>query len=58
MKFGPAEMLQMMDGAMSWITVMAVSSVGIGIILGLIVAVIYRNELVGGDNIFASSISL
>jgi hypothetical protein len=27
---------------------MAVSSVGIGIILGLIVAVIYRNELVGG----------
>jgi hypothetical protein len=48
MKFGPAEMSQMMDGAMSWITVMAVSSVGIGIILGLIVVVLYRNELVIG----------
>ena len=41
MKFGPAEMAQMMDGAKTLITVMLVSSVGIGIVLGAIVA-LYR----------------
>jgi tetratricopeptide (TPR) repeat protein len=38
MRFGPAEMAQMMDGAKALITVMLVSSVGIGIVLGAIVA--------------------
>ena len=38
MKFDPAEMAQMMDGAKTLITVMLVSSVGIGIVLGAIVA--------------------
>jgi uncharacterized membrane protein len=38
MKFGPAEMAQMMEGAKALITVMTVSSVGIGLALGVIVA--------------------
>jgi hypothetical protein len=38
MKFGPAEMAQMMDGAKALITVMIVSCVGIGIVLGVIAA--------------------
>jgi hypothetical protein len=38
MKFGPAEMAQMMDGAKALITVTMVSSVGIGLALGVIVA--------------------
>jgi hypothetical protein len=50
MKFGPAEMAQMMDGAKALITVMLVSSVGIGLVLGVIVAlyrIFFRNP--GGD---------
>src|SRR5215510_2658518 len=38
MKFGPAEMAQMMDGAKALITVTMVSSVGIGLVLSVIVA--------------------
>jgi len=38
MKFGPAEMAQMMDGAKALITVTMVSSVSIGLVLGVIVA--------------------
>jgi len=38
MKFGPAEMAQMMDSAKALITVAIVAGVGIGIILGAIVA--------------------
>jgi hypothetical protein len=38
MNFGPAEMAQMMDGARSLLTVTMVSSVGIGLVLGVIVA--------------------
>ena len=38
MKFGPAEMAQMMDGAKALITVTMISSVGIGLVLGVIVA--------------------
>jgi hypothetical protein len=38
MKFGPAEMAQIMDGAKALITVTMVSSVGIGLALGVIVA--------------------
>jgi len=45
MKFGLAEMAQMMDGAKALITAMVVSGVGIGIILGVIVAIFRgRNE--------------
>jgi hypothetical protein len=38
MKFGPAEMAQMMDGAKALLTVTMVSSVGFGLLLGVIVA--------------------
>jgi aspartyl protease family protein len=38
MKFGPAEMAQMMDSAKALITVAIVAGVGIGIVLGAIVA--------------------
>ena len=38
MKFGPAEMAQMMDGAQALLTVTMVSSVGFGLVLGVIVA--------------------
>ena len=41
MKFGPAEMAQMMDGAKALLTVTMVYSVGIGIVLGAVVA-LYR----------------
>jgi hypothetical protein len=41
MKFGPAEMAQMMDGAKALLTVAMISSVGIGLALGMIVA-LYR----------------
>src|SRR6185437_3403313 len=41
MKFGPAEMAQMMDGAKALLVVAMFSSVGIGLALGLIVA-LYR----------------
>jgi aspartyl protease family protein len=41
MKFGPAEMAQIMDSAKAWITVIMVSTAGIGIVFGLIVA-LYR----------------
>ena len=37
MKFGPAEMAQMMDGAQALLTVTMVSSVGFGLLLGVIV---------------------
>ena len=42
MKFGPAEMAQMMDGAKALLTVAMIFSVGIGIVLGVIVA-LYRS---------------
>jgi hypothetical protein len=42
MKFGPAEMVQMMDAAKALIAVMLVSSVGIGIVLGAILAFRHR----------------
>jgi hypothetical protein len=48
MKFGPAEMVQMMGGAKALITVTMVSSVGIGLVLGVIVAlfvVFFRGRL-------------
>jgi len=38
MKFGPAEMAQMMDAAKALLSVTMVSSVGIGLVLGVIVA--------------------
>jgi predicted RND superfamily exporter protein len=38
MKFGPAEMAQMMDGAKALLTVTMISSIGIGLVLGVIVA--------------------
>jgi hypothetical protein len=38
MKFGPAEMAQMMDGARGLITIAMISSVGIGLVLGVISA--------------------
>jgi hypothetical protein len=38
MKFGPAEMAQMMDGAKALLTVTMVSSIGIGLVLGVIAA--------------------
>ena len=38
MKFGPAEMAQMMDGAKALLTVAMISSVVIGLVLGVIVA--------------------
>src|SRR3954452_10809968 len=38
MKCGPAEMAQMMDGAKALLTVAMISSVGIGLALGVIVA--------------------
>ena len=41
MNFGPGEMAQMMDSAKALITVTIVSGIGIGIVLGAIVAV-YR----------------
>src|SRR5215469_4763167 len=37
MKFGPAEMAQMMDAAKALLAAMMVSSVGIGLVLGAIV---------------------
>src|SRR5215472_8286516 len=37
MKFGPAEMAQMMDAAKALVAAMMVSSVGIGLVLGVIV---------------------
>ena len=47
MKFGPAEMAQMMDGAKALLTVTMVSSVGFGLLLGVIVAlfVLFRRGL-------------
>ena len=38
MKFGPAEMAQMMDGAKALLTVAMISSISIGLVLGVIVA--------------------
>ena len=43
MKFGPAEMAQTMDAAKALITVAFVFSVGIGIVLGAIVALCHRH---------------
>jgi hypothetical protein len=40
--FGPAEMAQMMDAAKALITILTLCSVGIGIVLGLIIA-LYRS---------------
>jgi len=48
MKFGPAEMAQMMDGAKALITATIVSSIGIGLALGVIVALFtafFRSKL-------------
>jgi len=42
MKFGPAEMAQMMDGAKALLTVTMVSSVGFGLLLGVFVALSRR----------------
>jgi hypothetical protein len=49
MKFGPAEMAQMMYAAKALITVMIVSSVGIGLVLGAIVAFFQHRERVTPD---------